>query len=477
MSRLEQAEAALAAARAVSKDAETALAALPAVDPDDGQTLQDRLAAAELAQEAAQEVSAAAHAVLAAAKAADRAPPLDDAAMEAAKTDEAEAGTRLEAYRSLETALSEADEASKRLAPEGALRDEDIDEASRARHGAAAREAAAAFDALAQKAQTAGEAALAAVAEERAAELGLAALHWSYKLAGRRFAEAWLAERDMEPPRTVQDVRNWRDLRERQADARTEAAAAAEAIAAEVERQNEDVAAQWRGQAGEYRRQAGALRGTLEELDDLETLVRTAEAAPDHGPAWWAAAKAAETLLEDSGLALRREAVDAGFRVQERRSAVRERYDNLIALWDGFQKNLRAEGKVAFAEEQAVRSGVYFEVARDLIGNPDLDEEAKGELRAFLREREVVQPEVARRGAAAAGQWDELSARAKAQRLRPYALPESAAVVGEMRSLVADHPQHLTPEREKAFRNILAGYDRRQQELRQGLSEGRGRGL
>ena len=475
LSRLAEAEARLAAARAASKDTETALAALPAVDPDDGQTLQDRLAAAELAQEAAHEVSAAAHAVLAAAKAADRAPPLDDAAMEAAKTDEAEAGTRLEAYRSLETALSEADEASKRLAPEGALRDEDIDEASRARHGAAAQEAAAAFDAVAQKAQAAGEAALAAGAEERAAELGLAALHWSYKLAGRRFAEAWLAERNTEPPRSVLDVQGWRVLRERQADARTEAAAAAEAIATEVERQNEDVAAQWRGQAGEYRRQAGALRGTLEELDGLETLVRTAEAAPDHGPAWWTAAKAAETLLKDSGLALRREAVDAGVRVQERRSAVRERYDNLIALWDGFQKNLRAEGKVAFAEEQAVGSGVYFEVARDLIGNPDLDEEAKGELRAFLREREVVQPEVARRGAAAAGQWDELSARAKAQRLRPYALPESAAVVGEMRRLTTDHPEHLTPEREKAFRKIVAGYDRRQQELRQGLSEGGGR--
>ncbi len=471
--RLAEAGKALTAARAASKDAETVLAALPAVDPDDRQTLQDRLAAAEAAQEAAHEVSAAAHAVLAAADA-DRAPPLDDAAMEAAKTDEAGAGIRLEAYRSLERALSETEEASKRLAPAVALRDEDIDEASMARHGAAAREAAAAFDGLAAKAQAAGEASLAAGAEEQAAELGLAALHWSYKLAGRRFAVARLAERDMAPPRTVLDVERWRALRERQADARDEASAAAEAVAAVVAPVNADVGAQWRGQAGEYRKQAGALRGALAELDDLETLVRTAEAAPDDRAAWWAAAKAAETVLEDSGRMFRREAVAAAVRVQERRSAVRERYDDLTALWDGFRKGLRAEGKVAFAEEHA---GTFLEVARDLLDNPDLDDGAKEELRAFLQECEELQPKVARRGAAAASQWDGILARAKAQRLRPYALPESAAVVGEMRRLATNHPEHLTPEREKAFRDIVAEHDRRRRELRQGLSEGRGRGL
>ena len=477
--RLEEAEAALAAARAAAEKAEGAFAALPAVGLDDRQTLQDRLAAAESVRKAAHEVAATADAVLAAAKAADRAPPLDDAAMEAAKTDEAGAGTRLEAYRSLERAVSEADEASKRLAPAVALRDEDIDEASMDRNGAAAREAAAAFDGLAAKAHAAGEAALAAGAEEQAAELGLAALHWNYKLASGRFAVAWRAERNTEPPRTASEIRAWRGLRAQQADARTEAAAAADAIATAVEPKNADVAAQWRERAGECREQAGAMRGALAELDGLETLVRTAEAAPDDGAgerAWRAAAKAAETLPEDSGRAFRREAVAAAVRVRERRSEVRKRYDDLTALWEDFQKGLRAEGKVAFAEEQAV-TGVYFEVARDLIGNPDLDEEAKEELRAFLREREEVQPEVARRGEAAAEQWDELSARAKAQRLRPYALPESAAVVEEMRSLATRHPEHLKPEREKAFRDIVAGHDRRQRELRQGLSEGGGRSM
>ena len=472
--RLAEAEAALGAARARAEKAERAFAALPAVGLDGGQALRDRIAAAEAAVQAAHGVAAAAGAVLEAAADADRAPPPGDAAMEAARTGETEAGARLEAYRSLETALSETDEASKRLAPAGELFDREIDTASIERHGAAAREAAAAFDVLAQKARAAGEAALAAGAEERAAEFGLAAQHWSYKLAVHRFAVARLAERDMAPPRTVLDVERWRALRERQADARDEASAAAEAITAAVAPGNADGVAQWRGQAGEYRRQAGAIRGTLEELDGLAALVRTAEAAPDDGAAWWAAAKAAETLLEDSGLAFRREAVAAAVRVQERRSAVRERYDDLTALWDGFRKGLRAEGKVAFAEEHA---GTFLEVARDLLDNPDLDDGAKEELRAFLQECEEVQPKVARRGAAAASQWDEILARAKAQRLRPYALPESAAVVGEMRRLATNHPEHLTPEREKAFSDIVAEHDRRQRELRQGLSEGRGRGL
>ncbi len=170
--RLAEAEAALAAARAHAQEAGCAFAALPAVGPGGGQTLRDRIAAAEIVQEAAHDVSAAAHAVLEAAKAADRVPPLDDAAMEAAKTGEAEAAARLVAYRSLETAVTAANRASGRLAPAGALRDKDIDGASMQRHGAAAREAAAAFDTLAQKARAAGEAALARRARERGTTCG-----------------------------------------------------------------------------------------------------------------------------------------------------------------------------------------------------------------------------------------------------------------------------------------------------------------
>ena len=451
--RLEEALAAHEAAGARAAEAERAFAALPALDPHRPETFRDRIVAAEATGQAAHELSVAADAVLDAAEAANRAPPLDDADFQAAKTGEAAARTRLEAYRSLEKALSAADGASKRLTPAGALGDRSLDEASMQRHGAAAREAAAAFDGLAAKAHAAGEAALAADAREKASDLGLAALHWSYRLASSQFTAARLAERDMAPPRTVRDVRSWRDLRERQADARGEAAAAAEAVATAVAPENAQVARQWRERAADYRKQAGTIRGALAELEGLET------------------------VLEGSGGAFRNEATAAAGRAEKRRGAVRERHDNLTALWEDFQKGLRAQGKAAFAEE---RAGRFFEAARDLLGNPDLDDGAKTELRAFLCEREAVQPEVARRGEAAAAQWDKVSALAKAQRLRPFALPEGAAVVEEMRSLTTDHPEHLTPEREKAFKDVVAAHDRhaeRQRELRRGLSEGGGRTL
>ena len=76
------------------------------------------------------------------------------------------------------------------------IRKDDAYTVTEVEDGATAREAAAAFDALAREAQAAGEEALSAGAEENASELGLAAQHWRYKLASRRFAVARLAERD-----------------------------------------------------------------------------------------------------------------------------------------------------------------------------------------------------------------------------------------------------------------------------------------
>ena len=198
--QMEEADGVLAAARARAAEAERAFAALPAVELDDRQTFRDRLAAAELAGEAAHEVAAAADAVLEAAVRAGRAPPLDGDAIGAARTGEDEARARLEAWRSLEAALSAADEASGRLAPGNALGDKDIDEASMERFTEAAREASATFDTLAGEAHGAGEAALAAGAGERASDHGLNERFWAYKLAERRFAVAVRAERDIAPP-------------------------------------------------------------------------------------------------------------------------------------------------------------------------------------------------------------------------------------------------------------------------------------
>ena len=479
--RLAEAGEALAAARARAGEAERTFAALPAAELDRRQTLQDRVAAAARAREAAHEVSAATDAVVQAAGRAGRAPPLDAAAIEAAKTDEAEARARLEAWRSLEAALSATDEASDRLGPGEALHDKDLDEASIERHAKAARGAVAAFDDLARRANAADETALAASAEGKALSLGLDSGLWAYKLAGNRFAVAVWAERRMAPPRTVEDVRSWRELRDRQAGARAERAAAADAIVKAADRLGEDadVTAQWREQAAQYREQAEAIGGSLPALDELEKLVGTAAAAPHDVAAWRAASYAAEEILPGSGRALRNEAMDAFGRdprsPAERRKAARDDYDDLRAKWDAFEDSLRAQGRVAFAD---TLNRPYVEWARKLLGDQDLDAGTKDELRTFLHEHEIVQPDVARRCGELVHEWDDICARAKARGLVPHAMPESAETVGEMRTLAAGHPAHLTPERKKAFEDIAAAYDRHVEQQRQSQQElTRGRGM
>ena len=488
---LEEATAAHEAARGRAAEAERAFAALPAVELDDRQTLRDRLAAVELAGEAAHEVAATADAVLQAAFRAGRAPPLDDTAIEAARAGESGARARLDAWRSLESALSAADEASGLLAPGNALGDKDIDEASMERFTEAAREASATFDTLAGEAHGAGEAALAAGAEETASRLGLDAGLWAYRLARRLFAVARLEERDMAPPRTAEDVRAWRELRERQADARADGAAIAEAVAATHERLGSDPGgtAQWREQAATYRKQAGTMRATLPALDELERRVKTAAATPQDAAAWRAAAAAADAILRGSGQDLRHRALDASATEmlrefgeaaeareekrealgrQERRSNVREHCGNLLSRWDAFEEGLRAQGRVAFADPL---NAAFIEWARELAVDPDLDAGSKDKLRTFLHEHDVVQPYAARRCRELTDRWEGICARARG--VGRFSLPESAETVDEMRALAAEHPRHLTPERKKAFEDIAAAYDRRRQS-QQELTRGRG---
>ena len=486
-------KAAAGIARRQLEEAEDAFAALPAAGLDDRQTFRDRLAAAELAGQAAHEAAATADTVLEAAQRAGRDPSLDDAAIGAERTGEDKARARLDAWRSLDAALSAADEASGRLAPAKALTDGDIDDASMERHGEAARMASAAYDELAQSAHAAGETALAASAEERASNHGLDERLWAYKLAGRRFAVAVRAERDMAPPQTVGDVRAWRELRERQADAHAEGAALAGAVAEAGERlgENADRTAQWRERAATYREQAGTIRATLPALDRLETRVKTAEATPQDVAAWRAAAAAADAILRGSGQDLRHRALDAragevlrelgeaaeargekreALGRQERRSNVREHCGNLLSSWDAFEEGLRAKGRVAFADPL---NAAFIERARELAIDPDLDAGSKDKLRTFLHEHDVVQPDVARRCGELTTGWEDICARAKARGVVPYALPESVAAVAEMRALAAGHPRHLTPERKKAFEDIAAAYDRRWQS-QQELTRGRG---
>ena len=167
--------------------AERAFAALPAAELDDRQALRDRAVAAELwRRRPRMEAFAAMDAARRTAVRAGRAPPFDEDAVEAAGRAAAGARARLDAWRSLEAALvGDADEAADRLAPEGTLlADRSLDMASIERHGKAAQEASAAFGAVARRAHAAGEAALAAAAEETASGYGLDERFWAYRLAG-----------------------------------------------------------------------------------------------------------------------------------------------------------------------------------------------------------------------------------------------------------------------------------------------------
>ena len=466
--RLVEAEAALEAARAIAEAAERAFAALRAVDPDDRRTLRDRLAAAERAGEAAQALAAAADAVPAAAEEANRAPSIDGDALEAARAGEDAARTRLEAYRSLETALAAVDTASARLPPAGALRDGSLDEASMERHGAAVREAVAAFGVLAQKAHTAGESALAGDAEGKASHYGQAARHWAYRLKNRRHDLAAGAERSMAPSLTAGDVRAWRELRARQADAREHAAVLAVGIAAAVEPRNAGVAAQWRRQATEYRDRAATIRDTLAKLDDLETLVGAAEAGPQDEAAWRAAARAAERILKGAGQGLGEEAerarAEEARNRQARREAARERFDALDSEWDDYRKKARREGRAAFAGKG---SRPWIARARELEADPDLDAEAKKTLTDLLKQYDDVRPQVVKRTRQLFSQWDKVRKLAQSRGVGRFIPPESEAVVEGMRKLAAEHPEHLSVKQKEMFEAIAAEYDEHAERQRQ----------
>ena len=458
--RLAEAEAVLAAARAVAEAAERAFAALRAIDLDDRRTLRDRLAAAERAGQAAQELAAAAEEVLATAEAANGAPSIDRDAVKAVRADEDAAWTRLADYRSLETALAAADAASALLPAGGVLRDGGLDEASMERHGAACREAAAAFGIVAREAQAAGEAALAAGAEGKASDLGQDARHWAYRLENRRHDLAAGAERAMAPPLTAADVRTWRELRARQADARDSAAALANGIAAADEPRNAGVAALWREQAAEDRDRAASIRGTMAKLDDLGTLVGAAEAAPQDESAWRAAARAAERILKGAGRGLGEEAERARAEEtrnrQARRAAARGRFDALVSEWDAYRKEARREGRAAFAGKG---SRPYVARARELEADPDLDADAKKTLTGFLKQYDEVRPEVVRRTRQLFSGWNAVRDLAKSRGVGRFIPPESEAVVEGMRKLAAEYPEHLSVKQKEMFETIAAEYD------------------
>ena len=314
--RLAEARAALSAARARADEAERAFAALPAGGLGDRQALRERIAAAERARDAEAGAAAAAGAFMEAAAAAGCAPGGDD--IGAAGTNGSRMQVRLRAYGSLDAALAAADAASERLAPAGALSDRDIDTASIERHGAAAREAAAAFGALADRALLAGEAALGRDARARQRALDVEVQRWIYRLTRRRISGAARAEREM-APLTVADVQAWQQLRQWRMSTHGGASAIAGTIADALEAGSPDAAAIWRDRSEQHRERAATTGGTQPALDDLEARIRIAAAAPQDAAAWNVAAAEAEAIMEGAGHALREEAKAAAGRAEAQR--------------------------------------------------------------------------------------------------------------------------------------------------------------
>ena len=389
--RLVEAKAALSAARARVEEAERAFAALPAGGLGDRRALRERIAAVERAQDAE---AAAAEAFTEAAAAAGHAPDGHD--IEAARTNGSGMQARL--YRSLEAALAAADAASERLAPAGALFDRDIDTASIERHGDAAREAATAFSALADRARAAGEAALARDAAARAGALDLESQRWAHRRAGRRFLAALRAEQEMAPPLTAADVQAWRALRERQVAARDEAGAWAATVADALEAGAPGRAARWRDQAGQHRELAVTTRGTLRALDDLEAQIRMA--APQDAAAWRAAAEAAEALMAGAGQALREEAEAAAGRAGAQRGQA-EAASGCRRIRDAVDEADAAAGESALIYRPGIEP-LGAEAAR-LLATPGLSDRDRRYLEQFqavidseIRVRDMIRNTIGR---------------------------------------------------------------------------------
>ncbi len=313
LDRLSDAEAGLGAARGRVEEADRAFDALPALDLRRPETFRDRTAAADLAHEAWRGVLSCIGEMLRAARSAGRPPPVDAAAVEAAKTAEAEALSRTEQYRSLEDARVRVKQAWDAVTAARALPKEDA--VSAERHAEACREAGEAFDVLADRARAAGEETLADRARNAVIALEIEPLQRAFEAGRERIAATREAERQMPAPRTVQDVRAWRASGEDRALARDAAASAADAMADARDRLGLDpeTTASWRVRAADDREQASALRERRDvRLETLETLIETAAASPANEAAWTAAAEAAERILPDLGQGLRERAEEAG---------------------------------------------------------------------------------------------------------------------------------------------------------------------
>ena len=210
------------------------------------------------------------------------------------------------------------------------------------------------------------------------------------------------------------------------------------------------------------------LEETLERERDYraDLLDRSVQASDGNERGLHALFRRAETVAQDPKLgegnrARLAEAVDGA---RKRMDAYR-RYDRLRREWDAFRAPIEAKGLPVFANRDC---RPYVERAREIADDPHLRADVKKRLTGFLYEHDVARPAAVKRFGQLFQAWNDVRARAKAQGVGRFAMPESAELVEQMRKLSLS--PHLTPRQKEMFGNIAGEHDQRiarQQQRRQ----------
>ena len=145
--------------------------------------------------------------------------------------------------------------------------------------------------------------------------------------------------------------------------------------------------------------------------------------------------------------------------------------------WNAFVRPIEAAKRPVFADKGCKP---LVERARELKQNPHIGAAAKEVLELTVRRHDFERPAAVKRFGALLGKWEKIRAAAAREHVSRFAMPESAEVVEEMRTLSAS--PHLTQAQKKVFRDIAAERDehvaKRQQQQPQLVQRlGRGRSV
>ena len=229
-----------------------------------------------------------------------------------------------------------------------------------------------------------------------------------------------------------------------------------------------------------------AERRQLEETLDRERdyradlLNRSVQASDGDERGFRALLGRAEAVARDPKLDReKRASLESAVDGARKRADTLSRYKRLRREWDAFRAPIEARGLPVFANRDC---RPYVKRAREISRDPHLRAAVKDRLAKFLHEHDVARPAAVKRYGQLFKTWKDVRARAKAQGVGRFVMPESAEIVEEMRKLSVS--PHLTPRQKETFANIAAERDRhfalqqerrqrRQRQLSQRLTRGR----